>query len=554
MRFAPLALAAICGLVLFTGLGRVPAIDWREARDAEVARELIANHEALTPILGREALFEKPLLAYTPGLVARKLRSGSVTGARQLRAALAVALVLLISSVAARNFGTRPAWLTAGVLATSLGLPLAARVDGAQLLGTLFGWVGCAGLADVTFGRREGRTLRLVVTYGALGAALLTAGPLPALWPFGGLAIYLLLARRREGWRQAQPLAGLALMVGIALPWYGALTERYGATFLAHAAVFPYGVEPRGSWLAGPVLALSGLAIGFFPWSALLPAAILHAGTRWRAPRPPLLALVTPEGTAPARAASVAAADPMMRERREENLAHFYVASLLAALAPVLVYPTPPLTALLPALPAAALLAGRFLDHLFESPRRVAPGLSRSVLMLAIAGSAGAVLFAAAAGPVREAAPELRLVATVIFVTAWLPFLASLAGRPRLAALLLTLPVTLGAPAVSLRLLPAAQDYLGTRTVAQAIAAAVPPRAPLGVVEPPPPSLRLYAQRDFVLTSASPDSLRALRGADGHAYLAYRPGREHDVAQAAHAPLEILMRTPTLVLARVAVP
>jgi hypothetical protein len=34
-------------------------------------------------------------------------------------------------------------------------------------------------------------------------------------------------------------------------------------------------------------------------------------------------------------------------------------------------------------------------------------------------------------------------------------------------------------------------------------------------------------------------------------YLAFRPAREHEVARALAMPLEIMLRTPTLVLARV---
>ena len=45
MRLAPLLLAALCALVLFSGLGRVGFLDWREAGSAAVARELYRAHE-----------------------------------------------------------------------------------------------------------------------------------------------------------------------------------------------------------------------------------------------------------------------------------------------------------------------------------------------------------------------------------------------------------------------------------------------------------------------------------------------------------------------------
>src|SRR5262249_10279865 len=138
------------------------------------------------------------------------------------------------------------------------------------------------GLGDAIFDRRPGRPVRLVVAYAALAVALVVAGPLPSLWPLGGIALYVALRKRRELWARLQPWAGLLLMLGVALPWYGAMAERYGATFLGHAPFFPYAGEGRGSWLTVPMVVLSFLVIGTFPWSTLLPWALLHAATWWR--------------------------------------------------------------------------------------------------------------------------------------------------------------------------------------------------------------------------------------------------------------------------------
>jgi 4-amino-4-deoxy-L-arabinose transferase-like glycosyltransferase len=546
MRFAPLVLAALCLVVLFLGLDRIGFLDVREARDAQVARELIRNREVLTPIFGTEKLMEKPVIAYAPEALAVYLGTGDPVDSRRWRAAVAVALLLLTITFGARHFGTRTGWLAAGVLVTSLGLPLAARTDGTQLLGTLFGWVGCAGFADLLFGRERGRALRLVVTYGALTAALLIAGPLPALWPLGALALHLALARTPDAWRRAQPLAGLAIMAGVALPWYGAMIERYGTFFLAHAPFFPYAVETRGAWFAGPVLAISFFVVGFFPWSALLPGAALHAGTWWRPGSRPLLRI--------GDAGPELAGAPLERERREEGAVHFLIACLFAGLAPIVVYPGPPLPAALPALPAAALLCARYLDHLFEADAPLARSLTRAVQMLAITGSAGALLLTVMASRVREASPDLRLLGTVLFVSSWLPFMANFAGRRRLAGLLMALPVLAGTPVVALRVLPAMEAYLNTRVVAETMDAVSPPHAALVLVEPAPPSLRLYGHRNFVPTTL-PDArfaavLADASAEDGQTYLAFRPAREHDVARAAGVPIEILLRTPSLVLAR----
>ena len=560
MRLAPVVLAALCVATLFLGLDRVGFLDTREARDAEVVREMVRRKEALTPLYARQAWFEKPVLAYAPEAVLREIAHRTPTPvltlgkppaparSRQLRALLAVALILAAASLGARLFGLRAAWCAAAVLATTLSLPLAARTDGTQLLGTLLGWVGAAGLADALFGRRGGRDARLIVTYGALGAALACVGPLAALWPLGGLALYVALARDRAGWRRARPLPGLAIIAGLGLPWYGAMVERHGFSFLLRAAFFPYASEPPGTWFAGPALALGFLVVGFFPWSALLPAAIQHAATWWRAIRLPLLGRRPgPSGDGADRPRY----DPLARERREEGEAHFLIACLFAALVPVALYPGPPLPAALPALPAAALLCGRYLDHLLEDPDRLRGSFGGAVRMMALVGTGGALLLALAAPRLREASPELRLLATVLLVTSWAPFLANFVGRRRLAAALMVLPVALGAPVASLRVLPALEPWLSARLVAAAASVAVPPGAPLVLGEPPPATLRLYGERNLVVTDSLAADLPRLRAGDGMTYLAFRPGRESEVARAAREPLDILLRTPSLVLARV---
>jgi 4-amino-4-deoxy-L-arabinose transferase-like glycosyltransferase len=542
MRLAPLALAVLCALVLFLGLDRVGLLDWREARDVQVAHELVARSEPLTPLLGHEAWLEKPVLAYAPDAIATLLRHDVESRSRMLRGIAAVALLLVTAAIGAQHFGARAGWLAAGVLVSSLGLPLAARTDGCQVLGTLMGWAGCAGLADAVFGRSGGRGARLVVAYGALAAAFVIAGPLPALWPFGGLALYVALAREPGRLTAARPLAGLGLMLGIALPWYGAMIERHGADFLVRAPFFPYAGDPAGPWYAGPVLMISFLVVGFFPWSALLSAAMLHAATWWRATRGAI-----PGSARPA----VSPYDPVSRERREESAAHFFIACLFAALLPIAVYPAPPLPAALPALPAAALLCGRFLDHLFENAERVSGPFTRAVLMLALFGSAGAVMLAVVAPRVAEASPELRLLAALVFVTSWAPFLANFIGRRRVAAALMALPVALGTPVVSLRLLPAMEDYLNTRAVAEAMASASPATAPLVLADPAPASLRFYSRRNLVLGDPFAAALREWRAPDSLTYVAFRPAREREVARTCGEPLEIMLRTPALVLARV---
>src|SRR5262245_28651782 len=100
MRVAPLALATLCLLTLFLGLDRTAPPDAREAAVAGVAREILRRHEPLTPLYALEPLFEKPILAYAPEVLARWLDPATPLRSRQIRAGLAVLLLMLTASAA----------------------------------------------------------------------------------------------------------------------------------------------------------------------------------------------------------------------------------------------------------------------------------------------------------------------------------------------------------------------------------------------------------------------------------------------------------------------
>jgi len=257
-------LAALGVIALFAGLDLVGFTDAREARDARVAHELIANREWLTPVYGSDALLEKPILAYVPEVVAtlasraESLRD-SPARSRQIRAVAALLLIVITASIASKHFGRRAGGWSALVLASTLGLPFASRTDGTQIWAALFGWLGCGALAGPVVNPERPGTARLLFGYLALAAALVVAGPMPALWPLGAVVLYASLARDRRLLARARPLAGLALMIGIATPWYGAMLDLHGARFLAHAAWFPYAADAPRAWYLGPLLALSFL-------------------------------------------------------------------------------------------------------------------------------------------------------------------------------------------------------------------------------------------------------------------------------------------------------
>ncbi len=541
-RLLPFALAALLGVTLFTGLSATDALDERESRDLVTAYESTHHHDWLSPVYGNEPFFDKPLPGYALEAIAiRALERGwpaperatrEVAVSRFIRALMAVALALAVAQTGTQLFGARAGWLAGIALASMVGLPLATRADGVQVYATLLTWLGLGRILAVLAGRTRTRAATLVLGWLALGAAANVGGPLSALWPMAGLALYFVLARRHRGWYDVDPTAGLLIVIGTCLPWYGLMTAIHGPAFVQAMAWFPYAAGERNAWWSGLPLSLSFVVVASFPWTPLLGAALADATLRLR------------------RIARAGVHDGPLDH---EHLEHLLLAFALVAGLPIVLYPSPPLTAALPALPAVALLVGRFADRVLDDagdPRTI----RQATWMLALVGTSFALLGVAWAARIPPASAPLRLLSVALFLSSWAPRLADLRGSRRWAVALFALPIAVSAPIVQTRVLPVMEPWLNTRGVAEAMERASTPDTPLVLFEPPPASLRQSLDRNLLLRSRVTPTDLDVRAGDGAVYAAYRPARE-EAARRSLAPLggstQELARTPLLVLVRV---
>jgi 4-amino-4-deoxy-L-arabinose transferase-like glycosyltransferase len=531
---ALLVLGAVSLLGLFVGLGSTEFADDREARDAAVARETLSRHDPLRPMLGGEPVLAKPYAGYLPEVVGLLWTRHSPVGSRAVRASAALFLVIGTGWLGVRHLGRRAGLCAAAVLASSLAISLAARTDGLQVIASMLDWAALFLFADVLL--RGPSPWRVALAYLALAIVLVMAGPLPAFWPLGGLALGLWWGKASGLWPRLHLGAGLLTMLALALPWYGGMTDLMGAEFLSHVLAFPYGDPSSGHWYTLPARALGFLVVGFFPWSTLLPEAALRA-VRWPLPLD-LLALLNPgEKRAPQVALTL---EPIL------------LGCLVVAAVAMPLPPAAPLSAALPALPAAALLVGRALDRVFGQDPSWSRATVQASLLLGVTGTAGAVLIAMVSPRLVQAAPALRLIATFVLVSSWAPFAATLLRLPAMAAVLMAAPVALGTPLVFTRTLPALEDYLDTHMAAQAFHSTAPNGTPLLVLGTPPASLRLHVKDHLVEPLDLREALHELRGKDGYSYVAFPASRESEVARAASpAPIEVLIRAPSMGLARV---
>lgn len=444
-----IGMALLVALYLWR-LGAWPLVNPDEGRYAEIAREMAATGDWITPRLDGVKYFEKPPLFYwlTAGL--HEL-GGPAAGVLRLGPALvALAGVLLAYGAVRRLRGPRAGALTALILGTSLlYLALGRTLVIDVLVSTLISAaLFCFILAVHTPAGRV-RRLLFYALYVAAALATLAKGLIGFLLPGAVMFLWLLLFRQ---WRRLRPLhlpAGLLLFLLVAAPWHVLVARRnpdWAWFYFVHEHWLRFTTTVHGRyepwWFFVPILWL-----GLFPWSGLV----------WPAGR-----MVWRE----------------VRARSEEGpVLGFLAIWVLFILAFFSASDSKLVPYILPVWPAAAALLGIWLDRCgagLEAARswRLAVRTSAVVALLLAAGLAAvafhpswARLRPEAVGPMRWWLPALALVLAAGAVAAWRSL-----RRPGVRGGVLALAATIAAFFLGLG---CAAPYLlrpGTRDLARQVA------------------------------------------------------------------------------------
>jgi len=271
----------------FWSLGSLPLIDVDEPVYGQVGKEMahagLANW--LSPRYGGQLWFDKPPLFYWLTALSMRLLGVSEFAARLPSALLSVVLVGVTYALARRAYPAIPKTaLWAGfVLATSLQFFTLARAAVTDMTLTVCLTLALYGLY-VWVQTNQGRWVALAGLMTGLG--MLTKGPVALVLIGVQTLAYLLLTRQAKRLLSPALWLGFALCLAIGLPWFGLMIHLHGQLFVngfleannvtrylqaEHQETSPF-------WFFLPVL-----LGGFFPWSLLLPAALLSA---WRQGKP----------------------------------------------------------------------------------------------------------------------------------------------------------------------------------------------------------------------------------------------------------------------------
>jgi 4-amino-4-deoxy-L-arabinose transferase-like glycosyltransferase len=295
------ALLLVFSLLAFVpGFFQIPPVDRDEARFAQATKQMVERGEYVDIRFQDEVRYKKPVGIYW--LQALAVKAGEALGIPNARTTIwlyrlpslagAIGAVLLTYWCALAFVARRAALVAALMMASSILLGVEARLaktDAMLLLTTLAAMGAMARIYLLT--RRTpnaagGWTIPAIF-WTALSGGVLLKGPLILMF-VGLTALTLSIADRSGRWLwRLRPLAGLAWMFVLVLPWFVAIVAKSGGSFFMQAIVqdmlakVASGQEAHG---APPGFYLALFFVTFWPGAVL---AALAAPMVWQARREP---------------------------------------------------------------------------------------------------------------------------------------------------------------------------------------------------------------------------------------------------------------------------
>lgn len=254
-----------------------------EGRYAEIAREMSVTGDWVTPRLNGIKYFEKPPLQYWMTAAAYKAFGESEWTARLWAAVTGFAGVLIAGFAGARLFGRKAGLYAAIVLASSLLYVVIGHINTLDMGVTFWLMLGITGflLAQRGDTRTPEARLWMLLAWAAMGFGFLSKGLIGLILPAAALGAYAVVQRNISFLKRLEPVAGIAILLAIGLPWVIAASvanPEFARFFFIHEHFERFLTDTHRRvapwWFFVPIL-----LAGMLPWTAMLGHAGLSA---WR--------------------------------------------------------------------------------------------------------------------------------------------------------------------------------------------------------------------------------------------------------------------------------
>ncbi|WP_063672034.1 glycosyltransferase family 39 protein [Dyella thiooxydans] len=280
-----LLVTLLWGVAWIAGLMRSGLGEPDEGRYAEVAREMLASGDWITPRLDGFLFFDKPPLHYW-GTAAAYALLGTEPWVARLWGALAGLLAIAAVAWAGwRVWGRATGFYAATILGSSLLFAVSAHVGTLDLGVAAFLALGmaCFVVAQFDPASASHRTAINLGMWAALALAVLSKGLIGVVLPGMVLAVYMLWQRDWRVLGRVSLLPGLVLLLVVSAPWFIEVTRRHPEFFdyffiREHFTRFLTSADNRGK---PPGFFLPVVLLGLFPWTALVPFTRLGWRAMW---------------------------------------------------------------------------------------------------------------------------------------------------------------------------------------------------------------------------------------------------------------------------------
>ena len=265
--------------LFFYGLGSFGLIGADEPRYAQVAREMLARHDWITPTLGGKPWLEKPVLYYWQAMLSFSIFGVSDWAARVPSAVDATLMVLSVYLFLRR---LRPGFHLDGALMTAAA---AAVVGFARAAATDMPLAAAFALAMMAWYAwwETSKKLYLSGFYVCLALATLAKGPVALFLAAAIIAVFSIFAKDFKIVLKTLWVPGILLFVVVAAPWYVAVQARnpeFFRVFILEHNLARFGTNlyhhPQPFWFYIPVAAL-----GLVPWVVFTAASAVETIRGW---------------------------------------------------------------------------------------------------------------------------------------------------------------------------------------------------------------------------------------------------------------------------------
>ena len=277
-----LTVAAVA-LSFFFALGRSPLFDVDEAAFSQATIEMFERGDFLSTYLNGKPYYDKPILVFWLQAASVRLFGVSEFAFRFPSAVCASVWVLLTFLFARRRFGSNPALLTAGVMATSLGVYVIGRTGTTD---ALLNMLIAASMFAAWLYLETGKRAWSYTAFVTIGLGFLAKGPVAILIPLAVTFAFCLLRRDLKTWvRAVFDWRGLLLFAAVAMPWYIFILHREGWPFV-QGFFLKHNVNNYLGTLQGhsgsPLYYIPVVLIGTLPFTTFFIAALSRVREAWR--------------------------------------------------------------------------------------------------------------------------------------------------------------------------------------------------------------------------------------------------------------------------------